>query len=216
LQSADNQLYSLFAANVNRSINPNQEAPVPTLKLTGGKPATRKSAPKATTARKSPARKPAAKSAATRKPATSAAKASTNGAATRGPKLPEGWTKADFNQIVTEMQAAHAEKVAATEALADAQEAVNSMALDLISQGIQMSVVSTELNLSRQWLYKIMEDAGVKTARQAAPKSRASKPAAKRRPAAKAAAKPTAKRSPARKRPASPATTGRGRVHIAR
>jgi len=206
---------------------------VPTLHLTGGKPATtRKPAAKAT-----PKRKPAAKAPATRtrKPAAKAAPASTNGAATRGPKLPEGWTKADFNQVVKDMQKARKARESAEVALKEAQREANVLALDMISQGIQMSVVSTELVLSRQWLYKIMEDAEeygfdgpVVTERQATPArkpaakkrpaaGRTSKPAAKKRPAAKAKPAPAAKRSPARKPPASKrAPAGRGRVRIAR
>jgi DNA-binding phage protein len=203
---------------------------VPTLRLKSGSTGTRS---KPAAAKRTPARKAAAKQAPTRKttsarkPAASATQASTNGAATRGPKLPDGWTKSDFTRIVKDMQKARAAKEAAAERLAEAQEAVNGMALDLIAEGIQMSVVSKELDLSRQWLYKIMEDNGVKTERQQGKKparSRsagrtaskpAAKPAARKAPAAK---KPAAKKAPARKSPArkSPAATGRARVRITR
>jgi hypothetical protein len=191
---------------------------VPAIKLTGAKSGTR-TAPK---------RKPAAKQAPTRKPAASkraakpaAAPASTNGGGTRGPKLPEGWSQRDFNQVVKEMGKARAARDAAAEKLAEAQEHANGMALELLQEGVQMSVISTELDLSRQWLYTLMEKNGITpagakakkpAARRTAATGKTSKPAAKKRPAAK---KPAAKTAPARKRPASaPATTPRGRVRI--
>jgi hypothetical protein len=129
-----------------------------------------------------------------------------NGGNGRSPRIPEGMTKRDFERLVKDMQ--------------KAQETVNQMALDLIADGLQMSVVSSNLNLSRQWLYKIMEDAGVKTERQQSGSRRrsngaTSKPAAAKRSAAKPAAKKSAaKKAPARKRPAAKQTSGRGRVNI--
>jgi hypothetical protein len=202
---------------------------VPALRLTGKSPARSKPA----AAKRTPARKPAAaKQAPTRKPAAkAAAPASTNGAATRGPKLPEGWTKTDFNRVVKDMQKANAAKVAAADRLDEAQYAVNELALGMISEGIQMSVVSKELDLSRQWLYNLMEnlyekygyDEPVRTQRQQAAKqprgrsaraSRTSKPAAKK-PAARKA--PAAKKAPTRKAPARKApAAGRPRVRITR
>jgi hypothetical protein len=190
---------------------------VPAIKLTGAKSGTTRTAPK---------RKPAAKQAPTRtrKPAAKAAApaaASTNGG-TRGPKLPEGWSQADFRRTVKDMQKARTARETAAERLAEAQEHANTMALELLQEGIQMSVISTELDLSRQWLYTLMEKNGITPARAArkpaakrAPTGKTSKPAAKRRPAAKA----SAKRSPARKRPGAAdavaaATAGRGRVRI--
>jgi hypothetical protein len=190
---------------------------VPAIKLTGAKSGTR-TAPK---------RKPAAKQAPTRtrKPAAKAAApaaASTNGGGTRGPKLPEGWSQADFRKVVKDMQKARTARETAAERLAEAQEIANTMALELLQDGVQMSVISTELDLSRQWLYTLMEKNGITPARAArkpaakrAPAGKTSKPAAKRRPASK----PSAKRSPARKRPGAAdavaaATAGRGRVRI--
>lgn len=212
---------------------------MPTLKLksggsTGTRPA-RKSPASKPAAKRTPARKPAASTAPakrtpSRKPAASApAQAETNGGA-RTPRLPEGWTKGEFTRVVKDMQKARKAREDAEARVKEARDAANQMALDLIAAGVQMSIVSTELDLSRQWLYKIMEDAGVKTARQAQTKrgrtasaGRTSKPAAKRAPAAKATpkSKPAAKRTaPARKTPArkapAPAVTGRGRVRIAR
>jgi hypothetical protein len=204
---------------------------VPTLKLKSGSTGTRKSPATKPAPKRTPARKPAAKATPTRKPAAkrspAPAQAETNGGA-RTPRLPEGWTKGEFTRVVKDMQKARKVREAAEENLKEAQATANQMALDLIASGLQMSIVSNELDLSRQWLYKIMEDAGVKTARQAQTKrgrtasaGRTSKPAAKKRPAAKAsAAKPAAKRTaparkaPARKPPAAPAVTGRGRVRI--
>jgi hypothetical protein len=217
---------------------------VPTLKLTAGKPAStrtartkpaaKRSAPKTTPARS----KPAAKKVPARKSAAKATPVQENGAQTRGPKLPEGWTQRDFNTLVKQMEDARTDKEAAQEALAEAQTAVNELALDAIAEGIQMSVVSETLKLSRQRLYDLMEKADVKTERQAtnphpnkgltqeeieakAAKA-ARKPAAKRtapKPAAKRAStrKPAAKRAPARKPPArKPAASGNGsgRVRI--
>jgi hypothetical protein len=197
---------------------------VPTLKLTGGSKSPARKSP----ARKAaPATKPAAKRTPTRKPAATkpaaarkpAATASDNGGATRGPKLPEGWTKRDFEKVVKDMQKARTAREAAAERLSEAQETANTMALELLQEGVQMSVISTELDLSRQWLYTLMEKNGITpararskpAARRSASTGKTSKPAAKRRPAAK----PTAKRTPARKPPArKPATTGRGRVRI--
>ncbi len=197
---------------------------MPAIKLTGGKSTGTRTAPK---------RKPAAKQAPTRKPAASkraakpaaATQASTNGGGTRGPKLPEGWSQADFRKVVKDMQKARTAREAAAERLAEAQETANTMALELLQEGVQMSVISTELDLSRQWLYTLMEKNGITPARAArkpaarrsATASRTSKPAAKKRPAAKS--KPAAKRSPARKRPGAAdavaaATSGRGRVRI--
>jgi DNA-binding phage protein len=199
---------------------------VPTLKLTGGKPAsTTRSKPASTSkpaAKRTASKAPARKQAQARKPA---ATASENGSQTRGPKLPEGWTKSDFNRVVKDMQKAKAAREKAEQALKDAQADANTMALDLIAEGIQMSVVSKELDLSRQWLYKIMEDNDVKTVRQQAarkPARRTAKPAAKKA----AAAKPAARKAPARKPPAAkktartaPATSKRtaprGRVRLA-
>jgi DNA-binding phage protein len=143
-----------------------------------------------------------------------------NGGNGRSPRIPEGMTKRDFERLVKDMQKAREAKDAAAEKLAEAQETVNQMALDLIADGLQMSVVSSNLNLSRQWLYKIMEDAGVKTERQQSGSRRrsngaTSKPAAAKRSAAKPAAKKSAaKKAPARKRPAAKQTSGRGRVNI--
>lgn len=185
---------------------------MPAIKLTGAKSGTRTA----------PTRKPAAKQAPTRsrKPAAKAAAtpASTNGAATRGPKLPEGWTQRDFNAAVKDMQKAKAARESAEDVLAEAQATANTMALELLQEGIQMSVISTELDLSRQWLYTLMEKNGITPARAKASKpaarsTRTTKPAAKKRPAAKS--KPAAKRTaPARKRPASKPAAGRGRVRI--
>jgi hypothetical protein len=202
---------------------------VPAIKLSGSTPA-RKSAPKRKPAAKSaPKRKPAAaKSAPKRKPvAAQAAPADTNGGATRGPKLPEGWTQRDFNGVVKEMRKAKQAREKAEADLKAAQEAANGMALELLDEGIQMSVISTELELSRQWMYTMLkqryEREGIvppttpRNSKPAAKKRAAKKPAAaaKRSPARKA---PAAKKAPARKRPASkPApTAGRGRVRIAR
>lgn len=208
---------------------------MPTLKLTAGKPASTRTAP----ARKSPARKPAAKAAAkapARKRAAAAAPAETNGAATRGPRLPDGWTQRDFDKLVKDMEQTVAYKNEAQEALAEAQAAVNELALSAIAEGIQMSVVSETLSLSRQWLYKLMDENGVTTARQATkphpnkgltqeqieakaardaakPKRAAKKPAAKVAPARKAA--PAAKRKPAAKAAPARRTPARGRVRIA-
>jgi DNA-binding phage protein len=143
-----------------------------------------------------------------------------NGGNGRSPRIPEGMTKRDFERLVKDMQKAREAKDAAAEKLAEAQETVNQMALDLIADGLQMSVVSSNLNLSRQWLYKIMEDAGVKTERQQSGSRRrsngaTSKPAAAKRSAAKPAAKKSAaKKAPARKRPAAKKASGRGRVNI--
>jgi hypothetical protein len=189
---------------------------VPTLKLTGGKKSPTRTAP----ARKSPARKPAAKQAPTRKPAAAApAQASENG---RAPRLPEGWTKAEFTRVVKDMQKARANREAAAEKLSEMQEIANGMALELLQEGVQMSVISTELDLSRQWLYTLMEKNGIvparaqrkPAARRSASASKTSKPAAKKAPAKK----PAAKKAPARKAPARkpPATTGRARVRITR
>ena len=214
---------------------------MPPLRLTG-KSGTR-TAPKRKPAAKTAApparkRKPAAKQAPKRKPAAKQAPqaqaASTNGGS-RGPKLPEGWTKSDFNKVVKEMQKTRATREAAQEKLSESKRAANALALEMISEGIQMSVVSTELDLSRQWLYNLMENLyeeygysePVKTERQqaaakpaarkrAAKPAATKKPAAKKRPAAKAAAKsaparkrPAAKKAPARKRPAGGGTVRR-------
>lgn len=175
--------------------------------------------------RKPAAAKQATKQASARKqaPAKRAApqdEGNGNGGNGRSPRIPEGMTKRDFERLVKDMQKAREAKDAAAEKLAEAQETVNQMALDLIADGLQMSVVSSNLNLSRQWLYKIMEDAGVKTERQQSGSRRrsngaTSKPAAAKRSAAKPAAKKSAaKKAPARKRPAAKQTSGRGRVNI--
>lgn len=194
---------------------------MPTLKLVAGKPA---STPRAKPAGRS---KPAAKKPPTRtaparrgaaKPAAPAP--ADNGSQTRGPKLPEGWTNRDWDALVKQMDRARQDKAAAQESLTDAQTAVNELAMDAIDQGVQMSVVSEELSLSRQRLYDLMDLYGVQTERQAtnphpnkgltqdqidarvAREARA-KPAA-RKPAAKrtAARKAPAKKAPARKAPA--------------
>lgn len=217
---------------------------MPTLKLTAGKPtstrtartkpAAKRSAPKSTPARS----KPAAKKAPARKSAAKATPVQENGAQTRGPKLPEGWTQRDFNALVKQMEDARADKESAQEALVEAQNAVNELAMDAIAEGIQMSVVSEKLSLSRQRLYDLMEKANVQTERmatnphpnkgltqeeiEAKAAKAARKPAAKRtapKPAAKRAStrKPAAKRAPARKPPArKPAARGNGsgRVRI--
>jgi hypothetical protein len=202
---------------------------VPAIKLSGS---TRKSAPKSAPKRKPAAkqaptrsRKPAAKSTPKRKPAPEQTAAPTNGG-TRGPKLPEGWTKRDFEKAVKDMRKAKEAREAASAKLAEAQTTANDMALELLQEGVQMSVISTELDLSRQWLYTLMEKNGITPARarsakpaartRSASTGRTSKPAAKKRPAAKSApkSKPAAKRSaPARKRPASKPA---GRVRLAR
>ena len=203
---------------------------MPTLKLTGkpGTPA-RKTAPKRKPAAKAaPKRKPVAKSAPTRKPVAkaAAAPASTNGGATRGPRLPDGWSQRDFNNVIKDMRKAKAARVAAEERLKEAQAAANQMAVELLDEGIQMSVISTELELSRQWMYSMLKAREENEGIPAPVNKRTSKPVAKKRPAKKPAA---AKRSPARKAPASkaparkrpaaktaPAVTGRGRVRLAR
>jgi hypothetical protein len=211
---------------------------VPTLKLSGS-PA-RKSAPKSAPKRKpsakqAPARKtkPAAKSAPKRKPTPKSAPqtqaAQTNGGGTRGPKLPEGWTKRDFEKVVKDMRRAKEAREAAEERMKESRRAANAMALNLLDEGIQMSVISVELDLSRQWLYTLQEkrangeidDEANPVEKPAARKRSAatSKPAAKKRPAAKSApkSKPAAKRSaPGRKRPASKPSAGKGRVRLAR
>jgi hypothetical protein len=163
----------------------------------------------------------------TRKSAPEQTAAPTNGG-TRGPKLPEGWTKRDFEKAVKDMRKAKEARENASEKLAEAQTAANTMALELLQEGVQMSVISTELELSRQWLYTLMEKNGITPARarsakpaartRSASTGRTSKPAAKKRPAAKSAPKSkpaaAAKRSaPARKRPASKPA---GRVRLAR
>lgn len=205
---------------------------MPTLKLTGGKSPAKSSA-KSAPARKSPARKPAAKQASaptrTSKPAArhttpAQAQASENGG-TRSPKLPEGWTKSEFNAVIKEMRKAKAAREAAEERLKEAQAAANGYALELLDQGVQMSVISTELDLSRQWMYTMLkaraENEGIpaptRPRKPAAKSTRTTKPAAKRS-AKQAATKPAAKRSPARKRPpaAKSAPAGRGRVNIKR
>lgn len=188
---------------------------MPAIKISGGK----------SPARTSPKRKPAAKAAPkatarTRKSAVVAAPAPVE-AAPRSPKLPEGWTKTDFNKAVKDMQRAKAAREKAAEALKESQKEANALALELLQEGVQMSVISVELDLSRQWMYTLMEEAGIKPARstrKSTSRGRSttaskttSKPAAKRRPAAKASAKPAAKRTPARK-PA--ATAARGRIRI--
>jgi hypothetical protein len=196
---------------------------MPTLRLTRT-PAT-PSAPKrkpAAKAKAAPKRKPAAKSAPKRKPAAQAAPASTNGAATRGPKLPDGWTQRDFNQAVKDMEKAHATRVKFEEGLAEAQKEANGLALELLDAGIQMSVISEKLDLSRQWMYTMLkqryEQEGIVP--PTTPRG-TSKPAARKRAAKKPAA--AAKRSPARKAPAAksparkrPAVTSGGRVRLAR
>jgi len=190
---------------------------VPTLKLTGGKSPARTAPKRKPAAKQAPTRKPAAKA----KPAAAAAPASTNGGGTRGPKLPEGWSQADFRKVVKDMQKARTAREDAAERLSEAQETANTMALELLQEGVQMSVISTELDLSRQWLYTLMEKNGITpagarkpAARRSAASGKTSKPAAKKRPAAKAA---PAKKAPARKRPASkPAPAARGRIRIAR
>ena len=135
---------------------------MPAIKLTGAKSGTR-SAP----ARKAPARRGRCQAGSrTRKPAAkAAAPAATNGGATRGPKLPEGWSQRDFNGIVKEMQKARTAREDAAEKLAEKQKVANDMALELLQEGIQMSVISTELDLSRQWLYTLMEKNGITPAR---------------------------------------------------
>jgi hypothetical protein len=236
LSSADKLVHSLFSTRQPHHLNPIEGGPVPTLKLTGGKsparskpaakPAARKSAAKSAPSKSAPTRKAASKSAA--KPAAAApAQASTNGSQTRGPKLPEGWSKADFNRVVKDMQKAKAAREAAEARLKEAQEAANGLALELLDEGLQMSVISTELELSRQWMYTMLKKREEEQGIPAPVRSRsASKPAAKRtgtarkRPAAKTAAKSAsksaAKRTPARKAPAKKpvTTTGRGRVVI--
>lgn len=215
---------------------------MPTLKLSGTRPSSkpapsRKRKPAAKTAAP-PARKrkPAAKQTPKRKPAAKQAPqaqaASTNGGS-RGPKLPEGWTKQDFNKLVKDMQRAKAARDKAEAEVAEAKRAANAMALYSLDEEIQMSVVARELDLSRQWLYTLLKDreegriddearpiegAKPKPAAKRSAKQAAKKPAAKKRPAAKAAAKsaparkrPAAKKAPARKRPA-----GGGRVRMAR
>lgn len=203
---------------------------MPTLKLkSGGK------SPAKSPARKTPARKPAAKQAPTRtsKPAAkrttpAQAQANENGGA-RSPRIPEGWTKAEFNAAVKDMRKARAAREAAEERLKESQAAANGMALELLDQGVQMSVIAVELDLSRQWMYTMLKQraeaegipAPTRSRKPAAKSTRTTKPAAKKRPATKqAASKPAAKRSPARKRPpaakSAPTVTGRGRVRIAR
>jgi threonyl-tRNA synthetase len=198
---------------------------MPAIKLTAGKtktskrPARTSSAPKRKPAPQ--ASQPAAKRTPKRKPAPAAAPASENGNQ-RAARLPEGMTQREFDKLSKDMAKTLKVKADAEEKVAEARQAVNEMALDLIAEGIPMAIVSRGLDLSRQWLYKIMEEAGVKTGRQA----QASKPAAKKRPAAtkpvakKPAAKkrPAAKQAPARKaparKPAGRATSSRGRVRI--
>jgi hypothetical protein len=206
---------------------------VPTLKLTGGKSPAR-SKP-AAPARKSPARKPAAKQAPTRtsKPApkrtAAAAPAQESNGNGRSPRLPEGWTKAEFNAVIKDMRKAKAAREAAAERLKESQAAANGLALELLDQGVQMSVISTELELSRQWMYTMLKEraekegipAPTRSRKPAAKSTRTTKPTAKKRPATKqAASKPAAKRSPARKRPpaakTAPTVTGRGRVRLSR
>ena len=193
---------------------------MPTLRLTAGQPSTR-TAPK-----RKPA--PAAKAPARKAPARKAKPAAApqdNGAATRGPKLPDGWTKRDFDKLIKDMNKSLANKADAQEALDEAAKAVNVLALEAINEGIQMSVVSDTLHLSRQWLYNIMDkaedygfDGPVVTERQATKAhpnkgltqeqidaKKAAKAKAKPKAAPKRTAKPTAKRSPARK----PAATTR-------
>lgn len=211
---------------------------MPTLNLSGTR-----SKPAAKPARRAPARKPAA----TRKPNKPAkrtqraakpapAKAQDNGAV----KLPEGWTKQEFNKLLRDMERALSDKAAAQEALSEAQEAVNSLALEAIGNGVSMAIVVDNLKLSRQWLYTLMDKRGVQTERQAtAPhpnkgltqdeinakserktKQTAKKSAparrapAKKTPARKAAAKKApARKAPAKKTPARKAG-GRGRMTL--
>jgi DNA-binding phage protein len=207
------------------------------LKLTGRKSTPTRS--KSTSTRQAPSRRkssaskqaPTRKGAESRKPVAAQLPANENGngnGSQRGPKLPEGWSKRDFDRIVRDMQKAREKREKAEQALKQAQADANQMALELIGEGIQMSVVSRELDLSRQWLYKLMEDNGVKTERQSAAKrsSRSnggttrSKSAAKRSAAKPAAKKASARKAPAKKAPARkpPAkkTGGRGRVSINR
>ena len=200
---------------------------MPTLKLTGKSGPTRStSTPKRKPAAKStPKRKPAARTAP--KPAAATAQA-TNGNG-RGPKLPEGWSKSEFARAIKDMQKAKAAKEAASERLTEAQRAANAMAINLLNEGVQMSVISTELEMSRQWMYTLLDklrdgliDEDANPIEQTKPARKrtaaASKPAAKKRPAAKrtpARKPPAARKAPARKRPPAPAVTGRGRVRLA-
>ena len=191
---------------------------MPTLKLKSGSTGTRS---KPTARKTAPARKPAAKRTPGRKPAAAskpvATQASENGAQTRGPKLPEGWSKADFNRVVKDMQRARKAREDAEERLKEAQEVANGMALELLDEGVQMSVISTELELSRQWMYTMLKKRAEEDGIPAPTRSR-SKPAAKKSAARKAPAarKPAAKKAPARKAPTRKAPTGRARVRITR
>lgn len=193
---------------------------MPTLKLAGKTPArtsapSTRSTPKrkpAAAAPSTPKRKPTAAKAPARKPAAavSPTPAEVTGSG-RNTRLPEGMTKRDFERVIKDMQKAKAAKDAAAVKLSEAQALVNGMALDLLDRGVQMSVISNELDLSRQWMYSMLkkreEDAAASSrsrSRKPAAKQAAAKPTAKKR-----AAKPVAKSAPARKRPAG------GRVRLA-
>lgn len=225
---------------------------MPALRLTAGKPTgTRKSPartkPAAAASTRTPKRKPAAatKPAAKRTPKPNAkangkAKVTPAAPVERGPRMPEGWKQRDWDKMVKEFEAAKENKLAAQEALAEAQTIVNELAMDYLSAGVQMSVVSETLSLSRQRLYDLMDLYGVQTERQAANphpnkgltqeqiearkakedrKATKAKPAAKRTPK-RAASKPAASRTPARKPTAkrTPARkpAARGGVRLAR
>lgn len=220
---------------------------MPALRLTAGRTTPARKSP-ATTSR-TPKRKPAARTASApastkRAPKRTAAPkqaAKPQVTESNGNGVPEGWTKAEWNQTTKAWNKALDAKLSAQEALSAAQVAVNELAMDAIANGVKMSVVSEALSLSRQRLYDLMEQYGVKTDRQKrnphpnkgltqeeieaqrAKAARKPKPAAKRtakKPAAKQTAKRSAKpaaanarRSPARK-PA--ASNGRGTVRLAR
>jgi hypothetical protein len=164
-------------------------------------------------AKSSPARKAKASTTRTKTTAkkttgrkvTQAAKpaASSNGNG-RSPRMPDGMTKAEFNQIVKAMDRAASNRDALKEKYETAVSDVHEVALEALSNDVPMALVSTTLGLSRQWLYTLMEKHGVLTARQSAGR----KPTRKAN-AAKPAAKKTATRKPAGRTTRSKTTTRR-------
>lgn len=161
----------------------------------------------------------------TRKPAAKQTAAKTNGEVETRMTPPEGMTARELATYVKNAEKLAARRDSMREEMDEVVKEVHTLAMEMLVEGISMAIVSKTLGMSRQWLYKLIEDNDLNTnARDNGGRAKS-----KRASRSKPAAKPTARKSTARKsaakktttrarrgssKPASKATASRGRLSI--